>query len=141
MDSFTIGNSLSKLSMLETWHPRTDEDLASISSERLTPGERLLECYTVESDALRGGMGSVWRVRYDALDKPLAMKRPQPRFFAEASVEVKERFIHECEAWIGLLPSVRIMLEAPDMQQCERVMDELINAVKRSGHYLGRIHG
>ena len=102
MDSFTIGNSLSKLSMLETWHPRTDEDLASISSERLTPGERLLECYTVESDALRGGMGSVWRVRYDALDKPLAMKRPQPRFFAEASVEVKERFIHECEAWIGL---------------------------------------
>ena len=46
MDSFTIGNSLSKLSMLETWHPRTDEDLASISSERLTPGERLLECYT-----------------------------------------------------------------------------------------------
>ena len=102
MDSFTIGNSLSKLSLLETWHPRTDEDLASISSERLAPGERLLECYTVESDALKGGMGSVWRVRYDALDKPLAMKRPQPRFFAEASVEVKERFIHECEAWIGL---------------------------------------
>ncbi len=41
----------------------------------------------------------------------------------------------------GLLPSVRILVEAPDMQQCERVMDEFINAVKHSGHYLGRIHG
>ena len=41
----------------------------------------------------------------------------------------------------GLLPSVRIMVEAPDIQQCERVMDELINAVKRRDHYLGRIHG
>ena len=102
MDSFTIGNSMSKLSLLETWHPRTDADLDAITSERISPGERLLECYTVESEPLKGGMGSVWRVRYDALDKPLAMKRPQPRFFAEAGVETKARFIHECEAWIGL---------------------------------------
>lgn len=41
----------------------------------------------------------------------------------------------------GLLPSVRILVEAPDMQQCERVMDEFINAVKRSGHYEGMVYG
>jgi len=41
----------------------------------------------------------------------------------------------------GLLPSVRVIVEAPGLEQCERFMDEFINAVKISGHYLGMIHG
>ena len=36
----------------------------------------------------------------------------------------------------GLLPSVRVMVEAPDMDQCRKAMDDFIGAVKRSGHFV-----
>lgn len=41
----------------------------------------------------------------------------------------------------GLLPSVRILVEAPDMEKCQEAIDTLIAAVKRSGHYEGMVHG
>ena len=41
----------------------------------------------------------------------------------------------------GLLPSVRILVEAPDMEKCREAIDTLIAAVKRSGHYEGMVHG
>ena len=41
----------------------------------------------------------------------------------------------------GLLPSVRILVEAPDMEKCREAIDTLIAAVKRSGHYEGMVYG
>ena len=41
----------------------------------------------------------------------------------------------------GLLPSARILVEAPDMEKCREAIDTLIAAVKRSGHYEGMVYG
>ena len=81
---------------------------ASISNESITKGTALLETYEVISDAIKGGMGSVWKVHHKSWNTVLAMKRPQPKFFAEGSERRKENFIHECEAWInlGLHPNI-----------------------------------
>ena len=80
----------------------------SISNESIQKGDTLLETYTVEANAISGGMGSVWRVHHQSWNTDLAMKRPQPRFFAEGSKRRKENFIKECEAWInlGLHPNI-----------------------------------
>ena len=80
----------------------------SISNEEIRKGDRILETYTVLGDAIHGGMGSVWRVRHESWNTDLAMKRPQPRFFAEGSEKRKEEFIRECENWInlGLHPNI-----------------------------------
>ena len=56
----------------------------------------------ITSNAIHGGMGSVWRVHHKNWDVDLAMKRPQPRFFAEGGEKRKEAFIAECENWIDL---------------------------------------
>ena len=69
-------------------------------------GDTLLSTYTVESDAIEGGMGSVWRVHHKGWNVDLAMKRPKPALFqTEGQVGA---FIHECEAWIdlGLHPNI-----------------------------------
>ena len=80
----------------------------SISNESIQKGDTLLETYTVEADAINGGMGSVWRVHHQSWNTDLAMKRPQPRFFVEGNRRRKESFIQECEAWInlGLHPNI-----------------------------------
>ena len=57
----------------------------SLSNERITKGTFLLETYDVISDAVKGGMGSVWKVHHNSWDTDLAMKRPQPKYFAEGS--------------------------------------------------------
>ncbi len=41
----------------------------------------------------------------------------------------------------GLLPSVRVMVEAANAELCQRAIDDLVAAVKRGGHYLGLIEG
>lgn len=102
MDTFSesISNSLSKGSVLEK-----EEVLVSgeaISNESICQGNILMDTYQVVSDAIQGGMGSVWRVHHKGQDSELAMKRPKPRFFAEGSAKRKERFIKECESWVGL---------------------------------------
>ena len=115
MDSLSVSNTLSK----ETDSERTEmstayfDDLkcrenAAISNEAIRNGDPILETYKVTSDAIHGGMGSVWRVYHQAWDTDLAMKRPQPRFFAEGGDERKEQFIKECENWInlGLHPNI-----------------------------------
>ena len=80
----------------------------SITNEEIVRGTRILDTYEVISDAVRGGMGSVWKVRHSGWNTDLAMKRPQPRFFSEGSEKRKENFVHECEAWInlGLHPNI-----------------------------------
>ena len=57
----------------------------SISNEEIRKGIPVLDTYIVTSEAVHGGMGSVWRVHHRGWDVELAMKRPQPRFFAEGS--------------------------------------------------------
>ncbi|MCR5796235.1 MAG: serine/threonine protein kinase [Solobacterium sp.] len=80
----------------------------SISSERIEKGNILLDTYEVLSEAVHGGMGSVWCVHHKNWDTDLAMKRPQPKYFAEGSRERKEEFVRECENWIelGLHPNI-----------------------------------
>ncbi|MCR5795665.1 MAG: serine/threonine protein kinase [Solobacterium sp.] len=74
----------------------------AISNEKIRKGDTLLDTYEVLSDAVHGGMGSVWCVNHKGWNVDLAMKRPQPKYFAEGSAERKEDFIRECENWIGL---------------------------------------
>lgn len=80
----------------------------AISGEKIRKDEELLGTYTVSSDEITGGMGSVWKVRHESWNTYLAMKRPQPRFFAEAGPERKAAFVRECENWInlGLHPNI-----------------------------------
>ena len=120
MDSLSFSNSLSKGSVYESEsffkayrddaasHLAGDAGPVAISNERIQRGDVILDTYRVEGDAILGGMGSVWRVHHQSWDTDLAMKRPQPRFFAEGSERRKEEFIAECEHWInlGLHPNI-----------------------------------
>ena len=97
MEDLSLSNSLSKGSVYESDAilKAYQDDAASrladgarpeaISNEQIHKGDPILETYRVESDAIHGGMGSVWRVHHESWDTDLAMKRPQPRFFAEGS--------------------------------------------------------
>ena len=69
-------------------------------------GEVLLDTYKIESDAIKGGMGSVWRVHHAGWDVDLAMKRPQPQCFSDEKSKLD--FIRECDTWIslGLHPNI-----------------------------------
>ena len=96
--SNSISNSISKYSIDEEIEVKQE----SISNEKIVNGTELLGMYKVTSDAIRGGMGSVWRVHHKDWNVDLAMKRPLPRFFAEGSEKRKENFIRECESWINL---------------------------------------
>ena len=113
MDS-SISNTLSRESVYESMSMLSAamEDAAgrltekakpeAISNEEIRKGDVILETYRVEDDAVHGGMGSVWRVHHQSWGMDLAMKRPQPRFFAEGSDRRKAEFIAECENWINL---------------------------------------
>ena len=70
------------------------------------PGDLLLGTYRVESDAVRGGMGAVWRVHHTGWDVDLAMKRPRPEVFRTEGQ--KQRFTDECQFWmnLGLHPNI-----------------------------------
>ena len=80
----------------------------SITNECIEKGNTVLELYDVISDAISGGMGSVWKVHHKNWDTDLAMKRPKPYFFAEAGTKRKELFVKECVNWInlGLHPNI-----------------------------------
>ena len=99
---FSISVSLSRVSVQEDGVEDLYAGGDSLSNEQIAKGDRILDTYLVTSDAIKGGMGSIWKVHHSSWDTDLAMKRPQPRFFSEASTERKQHFIHECEAWIGL---------------------------------------
>ncbi len=120
MDSISISNTLSKGSVYESdslYVAYRDDAMScladdarpeAISNEQIRKGDEILETYTVEDDAIHGGMGSVWRVHHQSWNTDLAMKRPQPRFFAEGSDQRKAEFVAECEHWInlGLHPNI-----------------------------------
>lgn len=114
LSSNSLSNEISKGSVNEALSMRraTMEDALSrsasgrrpdaISDEEIHNGDPILNTYKVTSDAIYGGMGSVWRVHHNGWDVDLAMKRPQPKYFAEGSDDSKEEFIAECENWINL---------------------------------------
>ena len=115
----SISGTISKLditerSMLKASMDDAESRLAegikpvSIASESIQKGNTLLETYEVLSEAIHGGMGSVWCVHHKSWNTDLAMKRPQPEYFAEGSRRRKEEFIRECENWIdlGLHPNI-----------------------------------
>lgn len=110
----SISLSLSKGSVLEKTEIQDkpgagiagQED--SLSNEEIKKGDSVLDTYKVLYDPVKGGMGSVWKVHHNSWNTDLAMKRPKPKFFAQGSEKRKEKFIHECEAWInlGLHPNI-----------------------------------
>ena len=116
----TISNTLSKFDLREEMslsfasledaasRPGGGKKQAAISNERIHRGEELLNTYVVRSNAIPGGMGNVWKVYHKSWNTELAMKRPQPVFFAEAGERRKQVFIAECEHWInlGLHPNI-----------------------------------
>ena len=111
---YSFSNTLSKGSVYESdsiWNAYQNDAESrladgvrpeAISNEEIHRGDEILETYRVEDDAIHGGMGSVWRVHHNGWDTDLAMKRPQPRFFAEGTEARKADFIAECERWINL---------------------------------------
>ncbi len=76
------------------------------STDNLNKDSLLLGTYRIDSDAIQGGMGSVWRVHHMNWDTDLALKRPKKEFFV--TDKQKAAFIHECDAWInlGLHPNI-----------------------------------
>lgn len=118
-ESLSISSSISKGSVAEDMSmfraSMEDEQSqfaggrpAAISNEQIQKGDSVIGTYEVVSDAINGGMGSVWRVHHMNWNVDLAMKRPQPRFFAEGGEKRKAEFIQECESWIdlGLHPNI-----------------------------------
>ncbi|MDD3337085.1 MAG: protein kinase, partial [Eubacteriales bacterium] len=85
-----------------------DDEAASndgICAPVIEKGVSLLNTYRIESNAIEGGMGAVWRVHHTGWNVDLAMKRPKASLFqSEKQKEnfVKENFVHECESWINL---------------------------------------
>ena len=73
-----------------------------ITNEQILPNDVFLDTYEVTSNAYSGNMGNVWRVHHRDWDTDLAMKRPKPQYFAEASPERQRSFVAECENWINL---------------------------------------
>ena len=91
MDDFltiSISNTISKDSVdeelsliratMEDAENRLTEGIRqeSISNEKIQKDDEILGTYRVTSDAIHGGMGSVWRVHHKNWNVDLAMKRP-----------------------------------------------------------------
>ena len=56
----------------------------------------LANLYRVEASSIKGGMGSVYRVRHVEWDVDLAMKRPYQQLFTSA--KSRAQFMEECSA-------------------------------------------
>lgn len=117
----------------------------AITTERITKNNTLLNTYVVVSDAISGGMGSVWRVHHQEWGMDLAMKRPHPRFFAEAGPARKAAFVAECEYWInlGLHPNIVSCYYVREVGGVPTVFSEwmdggsLKDAIKSGALYIG----
>ena len=85
------------------------EPVTAIPAEHIAdyhPGDMVLDTYRVQSEAIRGGMGAVWRVTHTGWNMDLAMKRPKAEAF-QTPVQ-KDNFTAECRHWInlGLHPNI-----------------------------------
>ena len=71
-------------------------DSAEASDDRsaksvIEKGASLLDTYRIESNAIEGGMGAVWRVHHTGWNVDLAKKRPKASFFQSGKAEGKLR--------------------------------------------------
>ena len=85
------------------------EPVTAIPAEHIAdyhPGDMVLDTYRVQSEAIRGGMGAVWRVTHTGWNMDLAMKRPKAEAFQ--TPHQKDNFTAECRHWInlGLHPNI-----------------------------------
>ena len=99
----------------------------NIASAAIQKGDTILDTYRVESDAIEGGMGSVWRVHHTGWNVDLAMKRPQAKCFS--TEKSKADFIHECEAWInlGLHPNIVSCYYVREIGKTPTIFSEWMN--------------
>ena len=81
--SVSKGSINEEMSMYRASMEDADRQLAdgvsedAISNESICKGDEILDTYKVTSDAILGGMGSVWRVYHKGWGIDLAMKRQQ----------------------------------------------------------------
>ena len=59
---------------------------------KFIPGFLLLNTYRIDSAAIKGGMGSIWKIHHTGWDVDLAMKQPLAKLFANEMM--KKNFIH-----------------------------------------------
>ncbi|MCR5795908.1 MAG: protein kinase [Solobacterium sp.] len=104
--SLSVG--LSKLDADEDTGSDGADGTQALSNEKIRKNDTFAGIYKVTSDAKSGAMGSVWRVYNRNWDISLAMKRPQPQYFAEGGRRRRKAFIDECDNWIrlGLHPNI-----------------------------------
>ena len=100
-------------------------------------GTSLLDTYRIESDAIEGGMGAVWRVHHTGWNVDLAMKRPKAGMFQ--TEKQNENYIRECDAWIklGLHPhivSCYYVRRIGDTLKCSPQRGQHEQALKPSPH-------
>ena len=101
------------------------------------PGDMLLGTYRVESDAMRGGMGAVWRVHHTGWDVDLAMKRPHPEAFRTEAQ--KKNFTDECRYWmnLGLHPNIVSCYYVRDIGGIPTIFSEWMENGSLKGHIKG----
>ena len=74
--------------------------VTSGNNETIEKGNTLLGIYTIESDAIVGGMGHVFKVHHTVWNRDLAMKHPRMEQFQNENQ--KAYFNGECKKWIDL---------------------------------------
>ena len=102
------------------------------------PGDMLLGIYRVESDAIRGGMGAVWRVHHTGWDVDLAMKRPHPEAFRTEAQ--KQSFTNECQYWmnLGLHPNIVSCYYVREIEGIPTIFSEWMESGSLESHIRDR---
>lgn len=107
-DATQLGTPASEPTAVDFHEPATESVSVTggIAASAIEIGDFLLDTYSVESDVIEGGMGTVWRVSHTGWKIDLAMKRPKVNLFQTETQ--KDDFTRECNAWInlGLHPNI-----------------------------------
>lgn len=103
-----------------------------------TPGNVLLDTYRVESQAIKGGMGAVWRVHHTGWDVDLAMKRPKSEAF-RTDVQ-KQGFTDECRYWmnLGLHPNIVSCYYVREIEGVPTIFSEWMESGSLESHIKDR---
>ena len=142
-DDKTVLNGSTTLLNTALSDAHSQVDFNSLENSSIQKGDVLLDTYQVESDAIHGGMGSVWRVHHRTWNIDLAMKRPQAHCFS--TQKSKETFICECEAWVnlGLHPNIVSCYYVREINETPAIFSEwmdggsLHDAIKSGSLYAG----
>lgn len=107
---------------------RTDELRSefknSAQEDEFAVGTMLANLYRVEASSIKGGMGSVYRVRHVEWDVDLAMKRPYQQLFTSA--KSRAQFMDECSAWIklGIHPNIVVCYYVREIERIPSIFSE-----------------